>query len=92
MDVLYLLGLRIHVRVYLLTYLHSWLFAYKTGNISETVERKLLLTANIKSYAGFWLPTKCMTLNDPWPRFKITDSLKAAKNDEIQLSNNSDAM
>jgi len=53
MDVLYLLGLRIHVRVYLLTYLHSWLFAYKTGNISETVERKLLLTANIKSYAGF---------------------------------------
>jgi len=31
---------------YLLTYLHSWLWAYKTGNISETSEdTKLLLTA-----------------------------------------------
>jgi len=47
---------------YLLTYLHSWLWAYKTGNISETVEviAKLLLTAYIKSYTGFRLPPKCI--------------------------------
>jgi len=36
----------------------------------EDIERKLLLTAYIKSYTGFWLPSKCMTLNDPWARFK----------------------
>ena len=29
---------------YLLTYLHSWLGAYKTGNISETVEDKSKVT------------------------------------------------
>jgi len=38
---------------YLFTYLHSGLLEYKTGNISETVEdtveRKLQLTAYIKS-------------------------------------------
>ena len=52
---------------YLLTYLHSWLGAYKTGNISERVEDKakaILLIAYIKSYTGFRLPPKCMTLND----------------------------
>ena len=69
---------------YLLTYLHSELGAYKTGNISETVEdrakeRKLLLTAYIKSYTGFQLPPKCMTLNDLWARFKVIDSLNATK-------------
>jgi len=39
---------------HLLTYLHSWLCAYKTGNISETVEdrAKATLTAYIKSYAA----------------------------------------
>ena len=31
---------------YLLTYLHSWLGAYKTGNISETVEDKAKVTIN----------------------------------------------
>jgi len=57
---------------------------YKAGIISETVknlkiERKLLLTAYIKSYTGFRLPPKCMTLNDLWARFKVIDSLNAAK-------------
>jgi len=32
--------------VQLLTYLHSWLGAYKTGNISETVEDKAKVTIN----------------------------------------------
>jgi len=42
------LGLRIHALVHLLTYLltHSWLFAYKTGNVSETVEDRAKVTIN----------------------------------------------
>jgi len=32
--------------VHLLTYLHSWLGAYKTGHISETVEDKAKDTIN----------------------------------------------
>jgi len=66
----------------LLTYLGSWLCAYKTGNISETVEDRANVTINglyIKSYAGFRLPPKCMTMNDLWARFKVLDSLNAAK-------------
>ena len=43
-EALYLLGLRIHALVYLLTYLHSCLGAYKTGNISEMVEDKVKVT------------------------------------------------
>jgi len=31
---------------YLLTYLRSWLGAYKTGNISETVEDRAKVTIN----------------------------------------------
>jgi len=31
---------------HLLTYLHSWLCAYKTGNISETVEDRAKATIN----------------------------------------------
>jgi len=30
----------------ILTYLHSWLGAYKTGNISETVEDRAKVTIN----------------------------------------------
>jgi len=46
--IIYLLGLRIHALalIYLLTYLHSWLCAYKTGNISETVEDRAKVTIN----------------------------------------------
>jgi len=43
------------------------------------IDRKLLLTAYIKSYTGFRLPPKCMTLNDLCVRFKVIDSLNAAK-------------
>jgi len=45
-HVLYLLGLSIHALAHLLTYSHSWLWAYKTGNISETVEDKAKVTIN----------------------------------------------
>jgi len=37
------------------------------------IERELLLTAYIKSYTGFRLPPKCMTLNDLYAIFKVTD-------------------
>jgi len=68
---------------YLLTYLHSCLGAYKTGNIPETVEDRARATINLtayrKSYTGFQLPPKCMTLNDLRARFNVIDSLNAAK-------------
>ena len=66
---------------YLLTYLHSWLGAYKTGNISETVEdrAKLIVNGRYKIVHGFRLPPKCITLSDLWARFKVIDSLNAAK-------------
>jgi len=43
------------------------------------IKRKLLLTAYIKSFTGFRLPPKCMTLNYLCARFKVIDSLNAAK-------------
>ena len=39
---------------YLLIYLHSWLCAYKTGNISETVEDRAKVTIN-GLYKAVWL-------------------------------------
>jgi len=35
-----------HAFTYLLTYLHSWLCAYKTGNIPETVKTRRKVTIN----------------------------------------------
>jgi len=66
---------------YLLTYLHSWLGRMKPAISPKRlkVEWKLLLTAYIKSYTGFQLPPKCMTLNDLCERFKVIDCLNAAK-------------
>ena len=53
---------RIRIGTRALTYLLTQLAgAYKAGNISETVED---ITACIKSYMGFRLLPKCMTLND----------------------------
>jgi len=81
-------GLRIHAFVhlltYLLTYLGSWLCAYKIGNVSETAEdrvndRPTINGLCMKSYTDFRLPPKCMTMNDLWARFKVLDSLNAAK-------------
>jgi len=44
----------------------NWLRAYTAGNICKWLktERRLLLTAYIKSYTGFRLPTRCIILND----------------------------
>ena len=68
---------------YLFTYLHSWLWEYKTGSISETVEDRAKVTINglyeDVMYTGFRLPPKCMTLNDLCERFKVIDSFDAAK-------------
>jgi len=73
-----------------LTYLFffTYLLTYTvgSGNIKPAIspkrlkiERKLLLTAYIKSDTGFRLPPKCMTLNDLCARFKVIDSLKPQK-------------
>jgi len=73
---------------YLLTYLHSWLWAYKTGNISETVEDRAIVAINgiYKVVHGLSiLPPKCMILNDLWARFKVIDSLNAAKMTKYSL-------
>jgi len=36
----------VHLLTYLLTYLHSWLREYKTGNIAEAVEDRAKATIN----------------------------------------------
>ena len=66
---------------YLFTYLNSWLGRIKPAISPKQLktERKLLLTAYIKSYTGFRLPPKCMALNDLCARFKVIDSLNAAQ-------------
>jgi len=69
--------------VHLLTYFLTQL-AYTTIKLAISpkrlkIERKLLLTAFMKSYTGFRLPPKCMTLNDLWMRLKIIDSLNVIK-------------
>ena len=64
---------RIPRLMHLLTYLRLWLGAYRIGDISETAEDKAKVTINghYKVVYGFRLPTKCMTLNDLWARFKV---------------------
>jgi len=71
-----------HSCTYLLTYLLTQLLGGIKPAISPKqlkIDRKLLLTAYIKSYTGFRLPPKCMTLSDLCVRFKVIDSLNAAK-------------
>ena len=83
-----------HLLTYLITYLHSWLGAYKTGNISETVEEKAKVTINglYKVVQGLSIAAKMYDLE--WPLSKIQGHwfLICRKNGEIQLSNDSDAM
>ena len=47
----------VHLLTYLLTYLHSCLGAYKTGNISETVEDRAKDTVNGLYKVIHWLST-----------------------------------
>ena len=68
----------VRAMVHLLTYLLTYAKRLK-------IERKLLLTAYIKSYTGFRLPPKCMTLNDLCARYKVTDSLNTAKMAKFSL-------
>jgi len=69
--------------VHLLTCLHSWLVAYKTRNISETVEDRAKATINGRYKVEDWLSIAAKSpwiiLNDLWARFKVIDSLNAAK-------------
>jgi len=78
------LGRSIHALLHLLAYLLT--YTVGSGRIKPAIspkrlkiERKLLLTVYIKSYMGFRLPPKCMTLNDLCSRFKAIDSLNVAK-------------
>jgi len=49
----------VHLLTYLLIFLHSWLGAYKTGKISETVEDRAKVTINgLYIYTGSRLPPK----------------------------------
>jgi len=66
----------------------TYLLAYTVGSVRTKpaispkrlkIERTLLLTVYIKSYTGFRLPPKCMTLNNLWARLKVVDSFNAAK-------------
>jgi len=56
---------------YLLTYLHSWLGTYKTGNISETVEDRAKVGINglYKVVHGLSIAAKMFDLE--WPLHKI---------------------
>ena len=45
----------VQLLTYLLPSLHSWLCAYKTGNISETVEDKAKVTINGLHKVVQWL-------------------------------------
>jgi len=63
-------------------------FSFKSLRLSRLkIERKLLLTAYIKSCTGFRLPSKYMTLNDLETRFKVIGSLNAAKMAKYSLVN-----
>jgi len=69
----------VHLLTYLLTYTVAGWYKPAMSLKQLKIDRKLLLTAYIESYTGFRLPPKCMTLNDLCVRFKVIDSLNAAK-------------
>jgi len=63
--IIYLLGLRIHACA--LTYLHSWLCAYKTDNVSETVADRAKFTIDglYKVIHGLSIAAKMYDLERP---------------------------
>ena len=63
---------------YLFTYLHSWLRAYKTGNICETVKDRAKVTITAYIVHGLSIAAKMYDL-DLCTRFNVIDSLNAAK-------------
>ena len=71
--------LMIHAPVHLLTYTIGSGHKNRQYPKRLKIERKLLSTAYLKSYTDFRLPPTCMTLNDLWARFRVIDSLNAAK-------------
>jgi len=80
--------------MHLVTYLYSWLWAYKTGNIAETVEDRAKVTINGLHEIVYGLSIAAKMYDLEWPLSKIQSHwfLKFRKNNEIQLSNDSDAM
>ena len=87
-----IISLRIRAMVHLLTYLLTYTVGSESikAAISETVEDKAKVTVNDLykqvvhglSIAG---PPKCMTLNELCARFKVIDSLNAAKMTKYSL-------
>jgi len=97
--IIYILGCGTRALTYLLNYTVARGYKPAISPKRLNIERKFLLKAYIKSYTGFRLPPKCMTLNDLCARFKVIYCLNAAKMtkyNEIQnirnTSNDSDAM
>ena len=81
-----------HARTYLLTYLYTFTLlnytvgsAYKTVNISETVEDRAKVRPTMNGlysiHTGFRLRPKCrpITMNDLCTRIKVIDTLNTAK-------------
>jgi len=79
---------------YLLTYSHSWLCAYKTVNISETVEDRAKVTINGRYKIVHGLSFAAKMYNLEWPLSEIQGHwyFKCRKDDELQLSNDLDAV
>jgi len=60
-----------------LTYLHSWLCAYKTVSISETAEDRAEVTINRLYKIVHWLSIAAKMYDPKWPlrRFKVVDEI-----------------
>jgi len=83
------------VLVHLLTYLLTQLVrAYKAGNISETFEDRVIATINGLYKVVYSLSIAAKMYDLEWPLSEIQGDwfLKRRKNDELQVSNDSDAM
>jgi len=80
--------------MHLLIYLHSWLGEYKTRNIPKTVEHRAKVTINglYKVVHELSIAAKMYDLEQPLREIQGHWFLECRKNDEIQLSNDSDAM
>jgi len=73
---------------YLLTYLHSWLCAYKTVHISKTVEHSAKFTMNGLHKIVRWLSIVAKMHDFKWPlraSFKVIDSLNSTKMTKYSL-------
>jgi len=72
-----------------------WLWVYKAGNISEMVEDRAKVTESYNYYKvvhGISIAAKMYDLEWPLSEIQSQCFFKFRKNDEVQLSNDPDAM